>query len=47
MYADEPANGGLKESALIITTTDEFFFVDPSGDLKLDLSGAAIHDAAP
>ena len=47
MYADEPANGGLKESALIITTTDEFFFGDPSGDLKLDLSGAAIHDAAP
>ena len=47
MYTDEPLVGGIKESALIISTTDEFFFADPSGDLKLDLVGEAVHDAAP
>lgn len=47
MYTDEPSVGGIKESALIVSTTDEFFFADPSGDLKLDLVGEAVHDAAP
>ena len=47
MYTDEPSVGGIKESALIISTTDEFLFADPSGDLKLDLVGEAVHDAAP
>ena len=47
MYTDEPLVGGIKESALIISTTDEFFFSDPSGDLKLDLVGEAVHNAAP
>jgi len=47
MYTDEPQVGGVKDSALIVSTTDEFFFDDPSGNLKLDLIGEAVHDAAP
>ena len=47
MYTNEPDVGGIKESALIVSTTDEFFFADPSGDLKTDLIGEAVHNEAP
>jgi phage-related protein len=47
MYTDEPQVGGVKDSALTVSTTDEFLFVDPSGDLKIDLMGEAVHNKAP
>ena len=48
MYTDDPGGfGGIKDSALSVSTTDEFLFPDHSGDLKVDLVGEAVHDAAP
>ena len=47
MYTDEPQVGGVKYSALTVSTVDEFLFDDPSGILKIDLSGEAVHDKAP
>ena len=47
MYTDEPQVGGVKYSALTVSTTDEFLFDDPSGILKIDLSGEAVHNKAP
>lgn len=47
MYTAEPSVGGIKESSLVVSTTDEFLFADTSGDLKVDLFGEAVHDAAP
>ena len=47
MYSDEPQVGGVKESALTVSTKDQFLFADPSGDLKIDLTGEAVHDVAP
>lgn len=48
MYTADPGGfGGIKDSALTVSTTDEFLFADPSGDLKVDLVGEAVHNAAP
>ena len=48
MYTADPGGfGGIKDSALTVSTTDEFLFADPSGDLKVELFGEASHNAAP